>query len=356
MLCLGWSIVSCIFERIYEVLVLTVFLVHHQGIIHRDIKPANLLWTMDRRSVKIADFGVSHFSYAQRLAALGRMYNAEAGATLNGEGGANGQDTEEDPILLDESDLSRRAGTPMFLAPEIVRDFLYTGLGEEAAASASKVNEDAAGKTPTMNGNAELHHDHSHDPHGAHTSTLHTASTSFSRTGGPRSSPRRPSSPPRPIDKAIDIWALGVTFYCLLFGRLPFRPDDDAGSEWSLYHAIGTKEWTVRSWMCADRIWCGDTPRQRDKEKEEEEKRAKERRRMDEGAMEAEVERWRIADVGPEDMEEEDDSGTESEKERAGKDQNGQGKVVIELLEKFLQKDPRNRITLDVAKVHSFFI
>lgn len=35
---------------------------HHCGVIHRDIKPQNLLLTRDRKTVKIADFGVARFS------------------------------------------------------------------------------------------------------------------------------------------------------------------------------------------------------------------------------------------------------------------------------------------------------
>ncbi|THG93066.1 hypothetical protein EW145_g8484, partial [Phellinidium pouzarii] len=48
-------------RRICRDVVLGLDYLHHQGIIHRDIKPANLLWTADRKNVKITDFGVSHF-------------------------------------------------------------------------------------------------------------------------------------------------------------------------------------------------------------------------------------------------------------------------------------------------------
>lgn len=41
------------------------------------------------------------------------------------------------------------------------------------------------------------------------------------------------------ITKAIDVWALGVTFYCLLFGREPFP---NVQGEMELYHKICTEE------------------------------------------------------------------------------------------------------------------
>ena len=162
--------------------------VHYQGIIHRDIKPANLLWTEDRRTVKISDFGVSTFSYAQRLAAAGK---------------GSLKDDDTDPILMDESDLSKTAGTPMFLAPEIIHE----------------VND--------------------HDPHQqpSSSSTLHLAQTR-----------KRP-----PITKAIDIWAFGVTMYGLLFGILPFT----AKTEYEIYQVIRSQDWNVPETMGLDHIQTG---------------------------------------------------------------------------------------------------
>jgi SNF1-activating kinase 1 len=160
------------------------------------------LWTKDRSHVKIADFGVSHFSYAQRLAAAGKD-----GVSLN---------DPEDPILLDDSDLTRRAGTPSFLAPEIIYEHTSDAEPESSASSS--------------------------DHHGG-SSSIQTAMPIR----------KRPQ-----ITKAIDIWALGVTLYCLLFGKTPFIADPATpASEWSLYNSICNNDWTADETMGSDRIPTG---------------------------------------------------------------------------------------------------
>ena len=240
--CFGARISCVIYHCVTPLIRIYSFPVHHQGIIHRDIKPANLLWTEDRRQVKISDFGVSHFSYAQRLAAAG---------------GKDVSSDPSDPLLLDDSSLTRRAGTPSFLAPEVIYEHTDVPL------SPSSSILDAGSST-----------------------SLHTVTTTpiFSSTDRPE------------ITKSIDVWALGVTFYCLLFGTTPWVADtgtSGTGSEFTMYNAICNTDWTIPSTMGYDNIPTGGRH----------------------------------------------------------PDPDCEGASIIGLLDRFLQKDHKTRITLDQVKV-----
>ncbi|KAF8554445.1 kinase-like protein [Imleria badia] len=238
-------------RRICRDVILGLEYLHYQGIIHRDIKPANLLWTADRQMVKITDFGVSHFSYAQRLAAAGR--------------GQVALDDPNDPILLDDSDLSKRAGTPPFLAPEVIAEYTSTEPSPIISASAT---------TTTLHSNKSATH-------------INSSSTI-------KGSPIVPHR--QAITKSIDVWALGVTLYCLLFGHIPFRAPDS--SEYVLYHVICNSDWEPDEYMGIDRKPTG---------------------------------------------------GRRPRKTHAGC-------IVMNLLDKFLQKDVRKRITVDDAKRYPWFL
>ncbi|KAJ6459449.1 kinase-like domain-containing protein, partial [Mycena vitilis] len=145
---------------------------HLQGIIHRDIKPSNIMWTADRSHVKIGDFGVAH------------LVQPEA----------------DDP--WDEG--PRHAGTPAFLAPEIAPGgeaplFPHASSSKlklTSSSSASPKNPSSSSKNSTGKAHSHSHTHHTHHHH------HHAKDT--------------------PVTPAVDLWALGVTLFCMLFGRMPF--------------------------------------------------------------------------------------------------------------------------------------
>ncbi|KAI7816893.1 kinase-like domain-containing protein [Gamsiella multidivaricata] len=138
-------------RAIFRDVVLGLEYLHMQGIIHRDIKPANLLLSGDG-TVKISDFGVSHFSEKNALE----------------------HDLENTPPWGDDLELAKTAGSPAFFAPELCY--------------ASNTGQGYASRPP--------------------------------------------------ITKAIDIWALGVTLYCFVYGRCPFI----AETEFELFNIIPRKQ------------------------------------------------------------------------------------------------------------------
>ncbi|KAF8904210.1 kinase-like domain-containing protein [Mucidula mucida] len=64
--------------------------------------------------------------------------------------------------------------------------------------------------------------------------------------------------PPQPITKAIDVWALGVTLYCLLFGEVPFHASESGvAGEFQVYRLILKGQWDVKDYMGRDKIPTG---------------------------------------------------------------------------------------------------
>lgn len=174
------------------------------GIIHRDIKPDNLVWaTEERTTVKLVDFGISHFSAKQRRVPFARWRK------------------EFDPLheqtLFPENDLLKLRGTVYFIAPEVV------GVYEKGASPES-------------------------------TTTLESSANVSAEDPVPRQRP--------PITKALDVWALAVSLYCMLFGTFPFDIPHSQSSNahqdrFRLFNEICTKDWIVPETMGADKVPTG---------------------------------------------------------------------------------------------------
>ncbi|OCF55699.1 CAMKK/ELM protein kinase [Kwoniella mangroviensis CBS 10435] len=266
-------------RKIFRDTLLGLEYLHHQGIIHRDIKPSNLLRAADN-TVKISDFGCSHFSEALRAAAA--------------------QPGPEGDAYVDDIELAKTAGSPAFFAPEMCYSGLDTDISQRSTSSPqSTPMTEVPSFTLRPPSSIETRSSQS-DPSNLGSSiplrpTLSNESAFSRRPPSARSHSSSATIHRRerlPITNAIDVWALGVTLYCLFFGKTPF----DAPNEYLLMQVIPVQDYVVPPFVGKDHIPTGT------------------------GGLPA------------------------SEEANEG----------LDLLRKLLEKDPAKRITLEQAKKHPF--
>jgi [calcium/calmodulin-dependent protein kinase] kinase len=136
---------------------------------------------------------------------------------------------------MDDHDLAKTAGSPAFFAPELC----YNGDMTPLSSITPGREKPEFSYTPMNAAVARARSDNG------------TVGGNTVRSSTPTGEPRSRQRPP--ITAAIDIWALGVTLYCLLFGRVPF----EAPSEYALFSIIPVEDYDIPPYLGADKLPTG---------------------------------------------------------------------------------------------------
>lgn len=164
---------------------------------------------------------------------------------------------------MDDIELAKTAGSPAFFAPEMC----YTGFESELSPRSSRSPHDTPVqelpgitlRPPSVSSEfgehtGGIYEGASMSPGGRTFPLVPTTSHDSGLSRRPFSERTRSSATVlrqqrHPITNAIDVWALGITLYCLLFGRPPF----DAPNEYLLMQVIPIANYEVPTYVSADK-------------------------------------------------------------------------------------------------------
>ncbi|KAL7753817.1 hypothetical protein RI367_000749 [Sorochytrium milnesiophthora] len=223
-------------RNIFRHVIVGLHYLHAQGIIHRDIKPANLLWTSDQ-VVKVSDFGVSHFSKKQQRKE--QKQAEERRSSLNVLTPRRSVSDQASPLArhsADESTPASATSKHRWRWSKSARPRSASPVMPNAPALPASTS-DASGSAANDRYRGESSLEESSEDEAELSKTAGSPAffapelclaDELELSAGSQAGPRSQ------VGKAIDVWALGVTLYCFVFGRCPFM----AETEYELFDLI----------------------------------------------------------------------------------------------------------------------